>query len=138
MNGNNLKLTQRTPPPRDTQSSTRLELVQIKTLHGTDCFRCIHKPGSHLVLIVAPCPDCVLLLCCRPCLCKSSRKTLKAPLQQTPITTRQLLMVPASPTLHSIHPPTVLGRCTPPVSWAAPLLCKAAPSVSCLQQMLTL
>lgn len=94
--------------------------------------------GSQLVLIIVPCPDCAFLLCCRPCLCKSSRKTLKAPLQQIPITTRRLLMVPVSPTSHSVHRPTVLGKCTPPASWAAPLLCKEAHSVSCPQQMLTL
>lgn len=84
------------------------------------------------------CPDCAFLLHCRPYLCKSSRRTLKAPLQQIPTTTRQLLMVPASPMSHSDLLPTVLGKCTPPVSWAAPPLCKEAPSVSRLRQMLTL
>lgn len=82
-------------------------------------------------------PDCLPLLSHRPYPCKSSRKTLKAPLQQTPTTTRRLLTAPASLTSRSTLLPTAPGRYTPPASWAAPPLCKEAPSGKCQLQMLT-
>lgn len=82
-------------------------------------------------------PVCLPLLSHRPYHCKSSRKTSKAPLQQTPTTTRRLLTAPASLTSRSALLPTAPGRYTPPASWAAPPLYKEAPSGTCQLQMVT-